>query len=280
MESFLKLNGKKVLVCGASQGIGEACARVFAEAGAQVTLLARRREDLERVRDGLPLHSTSEKNKILSQGNQLEHLQELKKYHRIVVADLANTQNLENELKAFLPFDIVVHNASGPKAGALHLAEEGDFQKALQIHLYSAQKIAKMVLPHMKEKNWGRWINIISTSVKAPITNLGVSNTVRGAMASWSKTMANEWAAFGVTFNNVLPGYTRTPRFESLKESAAQAKDATKEAIEQSWIENVPARRIGEPREVAMAVLFLASEEASYVNGINLPVDGGRTASL
>jgi 3-oxoacyl-[acyl-carrier protein] reductase len=260
MSHFLNLGGKKALICGASQGIGEACARLFAEAGAEITMIARRQSDLDRV---------SRELAKVPQGQ-----------HRSLTLDLANTDLIETQISPLLPFDIVVHNVAGPKAGPMLEAGLSDLQEALSLHLFSAQTIAKLCLPGMKAKRWGRWINIISTSVKVPLPNLGVSNTVRGAMASWSKTMANEWASSGVTFNNVLPGFTRTPRFESLKKTAAQNQGQSLDQVEAQWISQIPMKRIGEAHEIASAVLFLASHEAAYVNGVSLPVDGGRTPSL
>lgn len=260
MSQYFQLHQKKALICGASQGIGEACAKLFAEAGAHVTLIARRQDDLDRVSRELSLVGGSP--------------------HRTIALDLSKTEEIEPKLGPERNFDIIVHNVAGPKAGALIQGTEDEFSEALRLHLFSAQKLAQLILPGMQNRRWGRWINIISTSVKAPIPNLGVSNTVRGAMASWSKTMAMEQGPFGITFNNILPGYTRTPRFEALKSQTAQLKGTDAQKVEQSWIDQVPARRIGEPREIAMAALFLASSEAAYVNGINLPVDGGRTPSL
>lgn len=262
MKEKFSLLGKTALICGASQGIGEASAIVLAEAGAQVFVLARRKEELDRLVVSLPKH------------------EQFKAKHQAIVCDLGKSADIEAALKPHLGFDIIVHNVAGPKAGPLIGAEQDELAAAISLHLFSAQKILQLSFPHMKNKQWGRVINIISTSVKAPINNLGVSNTVRGAMASWSKTMANELGMYGITVNNVLPGYTRTPRFEALKKNTAEGKNISEAAVETAWIEATPVKRIAEPKEIAAAVLFLASTEASYVNGINLPVDGGRTQSL
>jgi 3-oxoacyl-[acyl-carrier protein] reductase len=255
--SQFQLHGKKALVCGASQGIGEACARVLAAAGAQVTLLARRLEPLENLKSELP-----------------------GKGHQVVAMDLGNTVEIDTRLKPLLPFHIVVHNAVGPKSGSLLDASSEDFLAGLRVHLLSAQKIAQLCIPGMSEAGYGRLINIISTSVKTPLANLGVSNTVRGAMASWSKTLANEVGHKGITVNNVLPGYTKTPRFESLRKATADMKQITEAQVENQWKASVPLARFAEPIEVAMAVAFLASPAAAYISGTNLPVDGGRTPSL
>jgi 3-oxoacyl-[acyl-carrier protein] reductase len=255
--SQFQLHGKRALVCGASQGIGEACARILAEAGAEVCLLARRLEPLEQIRDQL-----SGQN------------------HQVLAMDLGSTVELDARLKPLLPFHIVVHNAVGPKSGQLLDASAEDFLASLRVHLLSAQKIAQLAVPGMKAAGYGRFIQIISTSVKTPLANLGVSNTVRGAMANWAKTLANEVGPFGITVNNVLPGYTQTPRFESLRKAAAEMRQVPESQIEAQWKASVPLGRFAEPAEVAMAVSFLASPAAAYISGINLPVDGGRTPSL
>jgi len=255
--SQFQLHGKRALVCGASQGIGEACARVLAEAGAEVCLLARRLEPLEQICQQLP-----------------------GKGHQVLAMDLGNTLELDQRLKPLLPFHIVVHNAVGPKAGALLDASSEDFLAGMRVHLLSAQKIAQLCVPGMSEARYGRFINIISTSVKTPLMNLGVSNTVRGAMASWAKTLAMEVGPMGITVNNVLPGYTKTARFEALRKATAEMKKISEEQVETQWKSTIPLSRFAEPSEVAMAVAYLSSPAAAYVSGINLPVDGGRTPSL
>jgi len=257
LTSQFQLHGKRALVCGASQGIGEACARVLAEAGAEVCLLARRFEPLEEIRQQLP-----------------------GKNHQVLAMDLGSMLEIEERLKPLLPFHIVVHNAVGPKAGALTDATAEDFLAGIRVHLLSAQKIAQLCIPGMTSDKYGRFINIISTSVKTPLPNLGVSNTIRGAMASWAKTLAMEVGPAGITVNNVLPGYTKTPRLESLRKAAAEMKKVSEAQIEAQWKASVPLARFAEPVEVAMAVAFLASPAAAYISGINLPVDGGRTPSL
>jgi len=255
--SQMQLKGRRALVCGASQGIGRATAETLAEMGAQVILLARNRQALEEVRSGLT-----------GQG------------HEVVVVDMGAVDELEKALHAFLPIDIVVNNSAGPRSGAITEASSEEFTQAFRQHILSAQKIAQLVLPGMKEKSFGRFINVISTSVKAPIPGLGVSNTIRGAMANWAKTLATEVGPLGITVNNVLPGYTMTPRFESLRKATAEKQKISETQVEDQWKAMVPLRRFAEPREVAAAIGFLASPAASYVSGINIPVDGGRTASL
>lgn len=255
--SQFQLTGRKVLVCGASQGIGEASARVLASMGAQVCLLARQSETLKRIQRELP-----------GQG------------HQVIAMDLASTDEIEKYLRPLLPFHIVINNAGGPKAGPLLKASSQDFLDGFRVHLLAAQKIAQLAIPGMTEAGYGRFINIISTSVKAPIANLGVSNTIRGAMANWAKTLAHEVGPLGITVNNVLPGYTKTPRFEALRKAAAEKSQVPEIQIEDQWKASIPLSRIADPSEVANAVAFLASPAASYISGINLPVDGGRTPSL
>jgi 3-oxoacyl-[acyl-carrier protein] reductase len=257
-HSQTQLNGKKVLVCGASQGIGQASAQVFARMGAQVCVLARNAETLEQVRKSLP-----------GQG------------HQAIALDLsAPSSEIEAKLKPLLPFHIVVNNAGGPKAGPLLAASPEDFLNGMKAHIMAAQIIAQLVVPGMREAGYGRIINVISTSVKTPLQGLGVSNTVRGAMASWAKTLANEVGQYGITVNNVLPGYTKTPRLENLKKSASEKNQIAEAQVEAQWKTSIPLARFAEPEELAYAIAFLASPAAGYISGINLPVDGGRTPSL
>ncbi len=253
----LSLKNKRALVCGASQGIGEATARLLAQMGAQVCLLARRSEPLEIIRQSLPGSG-----------------------HQVLAVDLSQSLEIEKNLKSFLPFHIVINNAGGPKGGNLLDASAEEFQIALQTHLFAAQKIAQLTVPAMKTAGYGRFINVISTSVKAPIPQLGVSNTVRGAMANWAKTLASELGPFGITVNNVLPGFTKTGRLDSLRKSTAEKNKISEDQVESQWKAAIPAQRFAEASEVAAAIAFLASPAASYISGINLPVDGGRTQSL
>ncbi|MBI3481382.1 MAG: SDR family oxidoreductase [Bacteroidetes bacterium] len=175
---------------------------------------------------------------------------------------------------------ILINNTGGPPAGQAIDANPEDFLSAINAHLICSQILVQACLPSMKKNKYGRIINIISTSVKIPIKGLGVSNTVRGAMASWSKTLSLELAPFGITVNNVLPGSTKTGRIESIIQTRAQKSGRAPEEIRQEMIDEVPAGRMAEPSEVAAAVAFLSSPAAGYINGVNLPVDGGRTGSL
>lgn len=258
------LNGKRALVCGASKGIGNAIAQRLASEGVELILLARNEEKLKSMIAELPS----------------EHGQD----HRYLVADLSRPDDVLERLRPFIsasaPIHIVVNNTGGPAPGPVAEAKLSEFANAFTIHVLSSQAIMSVLLPGMKEAGYGRFVNIISTSVKEPIMDLGVSNTIRAAMGNWSKTLASEVGPFGITVNNVLPGYTDTERLKEIIDARSNASGRPPEETKLSMLRTVPARRFANPDEIASAVTFLCSAEASYVNGINLPVDGGRTKSL
>jgi 3-oxoacyl-[acyl-carrier protein] reductase len=259
----LDLRNKRALVCGSTQGIGKASALELASMGASVTLLARNEDKLKGVLKELQS----------SAGQQ----------HSYLVADFTNPESVKQAVSSLVEKGVVhilVNNTGGPAAGPALQAKPEDFVQAFTAHLISSHLLAQAVVPGMKEAGFGRIINIISTSVKSPIRGLGVSNTVRAAVANWSKTLSVELAAFGITVNNVLPGATMTGRLTSIIHAKAEKSGKGFEDVKSGMIDEIPAGRISEPHEVAAAVAFLASPAASYVNGINLPVDGGRTASL
>jgi 3-oxoacyl-[acyl-carrier protein] reductase len=260
----LDLSGKHALVCGASQGIGRAAAIELAQLGAHVTLLARSREALEATLLELPrVYAAQTHAYAAADMNDHPAL-------RAQVEDIANTRAVQ----------IVVNNSGGPPGGPAHTAALDDFRIAFNQHLMAAQIVLQAVLPGMRASNYGRVINVISTSVKEPIRNLGVSNTIRGAVASWAKTLATELGISGITVNNVLPGYTKTRRLDQILADRARAAGQPEEAIARSMLASVPAGRFAEPGEIAAVIAFLASPAAGYVNGINVPVDGGRMQSL
>ena len=176
--------------------------------------------------------------------------------------------------------DILLNNTGGPAGGPITDANPDAFSNTFNQHLIANHKLTQAVIPNMKNQPYGRIINIISTSVKAPLNGLGVSNTIRGAVANWSKTMANELGQFNITVNNVLPGATNTGRLNEIFEAKSSKTGQPIEVIKKGFENQVPMGRIAEPKEVANAVAFLASPKASYINGINLPVDGGRTPCL
>lgn len=259
----LDLKGKNALVCGSTGGIGLASAIELALLGANITLLARNEEKLKQT---LP--------KLAIQGAQS---------HRILIGDLSVPESLISILGKEIrsgQFHILINNTGGPTPGTALEASIQDFESAFKSHLGSAQTLTQMVAPYMKEAGYGRIINIISTSVKIPIAGLGVSNTIRGAMASWSKTLSLELGPFGITVNNVLPGSTMTPRLMQVIKSRAEKQQKTEEEVKHEMMMEVPARRISEPQEVAAMVAFLASPAAGYINGTSIPVDGGRTGSI
>lgn len=254
-----ELHGRKALVCGGSQGIGLASAQALAARGAEVTLLARREAPLRDALCSLPA----------------EHGQQ----HRHLVADVLALDDVLPEIGA-VGFDILVNNSAGPAGGALQSATQQQLLDVFRQHLLGNQVLLQAVLPGMQDRRWGRIVNIISTSVKEPIAMLGVSNTIRGAVASWAKTLASELGPDGITVNNVLPGYTRTQRLTQILAERAAASGKSESEIAAAMLASVPAARFAEPAEVAHAVAFLCQPQSGYINGINLPVDGGRTKSL
>lgn len=260
----LNLTGKRALVCGSSQGIGKACALELAELGASVTLFARNREALESVLAEL----------------DTRHSQQ----HHVLVADFTDTEQVKSTIEQYVAetgdIEILVNNTGGPAPGPAHTATATDYLAALNLHLINNQYLVQALLPGMKAKGYGRIINVISTSVKQPIPGLGVSNTVRGAVASWSKTLANELGQFAITVNNVLPGATHTGRLDAIIANKAAKFGKTLEQVTEDELASIPAKRFGQAKELASAVAFLAAPAAGYINGVSLPVDGGRTACL
>ncbi|HEX4853193.1 SDR family oxidoreductase [Arenimonas sp.] len=257
------LRGRHALVCGGSEGIGLAAAQALAALGADVTVLARRPGRLAEVVATLPR----------AEGQQ----------HRHVAADSSDSAGLGASVAALCakyPVHILVNNTAGPPGGPAHAAAPEDYLAVFRQHLVANQVLVQAVLPGMRAAGWGRIVNVISTSVKEPIANLGVSNTIRGAVASWAKTLASELGPHGITVNNVLPGYTRTQRLDQILAERAAATGKPADEIARGMLATVPAGRFAEPAEVAAAIAFLAGNSAGYVNGINLPVDGGRTRSL
>jgi 3-oxoacyl-[acyl-carrier protein] reductase len=260
----LDLRGKHALVSGGSQGIGRAAAMELALLGAHVTLLARSAEALEKAVAELPrVHEAQNHGYIAVDVNDSASL-------RAKVESAANAH----------PFHILINNTGGPPGGTANEADAAAFVAAFQQHLLANHALLQAVLPGMKGAGYGRIVNVISTSVKEPIRNLGVSNTIRGAVASWAKTLAAELGPFGITVNNVLPGYTRTQRLEQIVRDRVTATGKAAEEIERSMLGTVPANRFAESKEIAAAIAFLAAPAAGYINGVNLPVDGGRTQSL
>ena len=261
---LIDLTGKNALVCGSTQGMGKAIALQLAASGASITLFARSEEKLKQVLKELP--------------------SAIGQHHQFLVADFLNPDEVNEKVLNLVSdgktIHIVINNTGGPAPGTALDANVADYLKGFNAHLISYQHIVQTVVPGMKKAGYGRIINIISTSVKVPIAGLGVSNTIRGAVASWAKTLASELAQFGITVNNILPGYTNTGRLESLFEKRAKEAGITREEYTKQAMSVIPARRLADPKETAYAVTFLASAQAAYITGINLPVDGGNTPCL
>ena len=255
-----ELKGKSALVCGSTQGIGLAAAKELALLGANVTLLARNKSKLEEV------INTLDTSKAQS--------------HAILVADFSDNKQVKDIVSNNNKFHVLINNTGGPPGGKAIEANIEEFTTAFSNHLINNQLLAQAITPFMVSEGYGRIINIISTSVKMPLNGLGVSNTIRGAVASWSKTLANELGGFGITVNNVLPGATNTVRLQSIIENKAQKLNCSIEEVEAAMKAEIPAGRFADASEVASAIAFLASPAAGYINGINVPVDGGRTGCL
>lgn len=259
----LSLRNKTAIICGSTQGIGLASAIGLSQLGASCVLMARNQPSLEAAMQQLDA----------SQGQR----------HSYLVADFDKPETVKAAIEKFVAGNavhILVNNSGGPAAGPITEAREEEFINTFNRHLICNHILAKAVIPSMKKEGFGRIINVISTSVKVPLPNLGVSNTIRGAVASWAKTMANELGQFNITVNNVLPGATKTQRLESIINNNAGKKNLSVDEVEKEMMKEIPMRRFAAPEELANVIAFLASPAASYVNGVSLPVDGGRTGSL
>lgn len=259
----LDLTGKNALIAGSTQGIGLASAQALASLGANCTLIARNETSLQQAIQSLTTDRGQQHQYLVADYNHPEQV-------RIVVSDFV----VQNKIH------ILINNSGGPAAGPASTASTDAFLQAFNQHLICNHIVTGLVLPSMKEAHYGRVINIISTSVKIPLKGLGVSNTIRGAVASWAKTMANEVAAFGITVNNVLPGATSTGRLSAIIENKSAKTGIEKDEVTKEMLAEIPAGRFGLPEEIASVIAFLASPAAAYVNGTSIPVDGGRTGSI
>ena len=256
MSIDFRLEGRNALVCGGTAGIAQAIAIAFAQAGASVTVMGR---SPDRVQATLELLEGDRHTPLIAD-----------------FSDLAAVEAAAAERASQGTVHILVNNTGGPPAGKASEAHHGPFLQAFQMHVAAAQVLLAALLPGMKEAGSGRIINVISTSVITPITGLGISNTIRGAMANWGRTMAAELGEYGITVNNLLPGFTDTARLSSLFEGKAKRLGTTPEQVREAAIGSIPLGRIGAPEELAAAAQFLASSAGGYVSGVNLPVDGGR----
>ncbi len=260
----LNLAGKTAVVCGSTQGMGLAIAQQLAKQGATIVMFARNPEALAKEVQTL----TTEQQQT----------------HHTLVADFSHPEQvkdaIETHLQAHPKAHVLVNNTGGPPPGLAKDADPSAFQLAFNQHLICNQVLAQALVPAMQQAKYGRIINVISTSVKQPLPNLGVSNTIRGAVASWAKTLANELGQYNITVNNVLPGATETGRLSGIFENKANKTGLSIEQVIQNEKAIIPMRRFGTPEEFANVVGFLASNAGAYVNGVNIPVDGGRTACL
>lgn len=260
----IDLSGKTALVCGSTQGIGKASAKELSQLGANIVLVARNEESLK----------ASLRDLDVSKGQ----------IHTFICADFQNPVQLKEKVENFIArqgaIHILINNTGGPPGGLITNAKADDFLQAFNNHLVCNHILVQAVIDGMKKENYGRIINIISTSVKMPLKNLGVSNTIRAAVANWSKTLANEVASFGITVNNILPGATSTVRLQNIIENKSKNTGESLNEIKNEMEREIPLGRFAEPSEIANAVAFLASPAASYITGINMPVDGGRTGCL
>ena len=260
----LDLSGKTAIVCGSTQGIGKASATELAALGANIVLVARNEAALKETIKELDA-SKGQKHDFLAVDFQTPSILRDK---------------VENYIATHGPVHILVNNTGGPPGGLIQNAKVDEFVQAFNNHLVCNHILVQAILQGMKDAKYGRIINIISTSVKIPLKNLGVSNTIRAAVANWSKTLANELASYGITVNNVLPGATLTSRLNTIIENKSKNTGESLNEIKNEMESEIPLGRFAEPPEIANAVAFLASPAASYITGINVPVDGGRTGCL
>ncbi len=259
----LDLSGKNALVCGSSKGIGKAAAIALAKLGANITLVAR---------------SANIMSELIGQLSRSPN-----QTHNFLAADFTNREDLKRKITGLTTvktIHILVNNTGGPPAGNIEDSTEEAFLEAFQNHLICNQLLTQYVTPGMKQAGYGRIINVVSTSVKQPLEGLGVSNTVRAAVAGWAKTWSNELAPFGITMNNVLPGATDTERLRDLIRNKATRLGVTEAEIARQMETEIPMGRFATAEEIAGVVAFLATPAAAYLTGVSIPVDGGRVKGL
>jgi 3-oxoacyl-[acyl-carrier protein] reductase len=260
----LGLKGKVALVAAASQGLGRAVAEELAAEGASLILCARGRQTLDEACDSI---------REISGVDVLGVAGDLTKYEDI-------ERIVREGIDRFGRIDILVTNVGGPPAGQFESLDRSAWNDAVQLLLISVLDLTRLVLPGMKERQWGRILNITSIAAKQPVENLILSNSLRAGITGFAKTLANEVAADGITVNNIMPGYTRTERVEQLAEALAQKEGTTPDTIRARWEAEIPIGRLAEPREFAALAAFMVSERASYITGSSIAVDGGWIRSV
>lgn len=255
----LGLKGKVALVAAASRGLGRAVAEELAAEGAALVVCSRNAETINQSAQEIRAATGAD---ILALPCDVSKVDEVERL-------------VQSGLGRFGRIDILVTNAGGPPAGKFESFSQDQWEAAARLTLFSAIELARAVLPGMKERAWGRILNITSIAVKQPVDNLILSNSLRAAVTGFARTLANEVATFGITVNNIMPGYTRTERVEELSRMMAEKEGITPEDFIARWEKEIPMRRLGEPREFAALAAFLVSERASYITGTSIPVDGG-----
>ena len=257
----LNLSDKNAMVCASSQGLGKAAALELAKEGANLAICSRDQKKINKVRDEI-LKQLENEVEILALKIDLGNSKEIEEFH------LRATEHFD-------AVDILVNNNGGPPPSSFEKLTDADWEKAFNSTMMSCIRLSKLVIPKMKQKNWGRIINISSVSVKTPVTGLFLSNSLRMGVLGWAKALSDEIAPFGITVNTVCPGYTKTERVEAILDAQSKSSGLMKKDIEKSIAENIPMKRVGEAEDLAGLITFLASEKANYMTGLAVQVDGG-----
>ena len=259
----INLTGKSALIGGSSGGIGLGIAQQVAASGASVTLMARNEEKMKAVLANLP-----------DGENQS---------HQFLVVDFSDFEDFTEKISNYFAnntVDILVNNTQGPPAGGALEQRTEDYQKAFNLLFKTVVFTTELALKNMQTKGWGRIINVASVSVQEPLNYLALSNTIRAAVVNWAKSLSIDVAKEGITVNNILTGYFDTERIAQLNSKKAETLGISKDKVRKAMENNVPAKRIGRPEEYGFLVTFLASDKAAYINGCNIPIDGGLLKSL
>ena len=262
----LDIKNKNAIVCASSQGLGKAAAMDLALEGVNLAICSRDQEKINKVKEEI-LQKTDNKIKVSAYKVDLNESEEIEKFFKQVTEDLGS-------------IDILINNNGGPPPSTFQELTDEDWQHAFNATMMSCLRLSRLVIPNMKENGWGRIINISSVSVKTPVNGLFLSNSLRMGVLGWAKALSDELAMHGITVNTVCPGYTRTDRVEAILESQSKSSGLNKEEIEKSIADNIPMKRVGEAKDLAGLITFLASEKASYMTGLAVQVDGGSARSF